>query len=98
MFKHCLAPLVSECALSRPARGGKRASRFLWSHDLAILRRSCALRKCARSLTPRAPQEALFLDPGAPGVELDYVIVRPGGLTTGPPSGQFKVRDWPRGR
>jgi len=43
------------------------------------------------ALVDKNRQEALFLDPGAPGVDLDYVIVRPGGLKTGPPTGQFKV-------
>ena len=36
-------------------------------------------------------QESLFLDPGAPGATLDYVIVRPGGLTLGPPTGQTRI-------
>ena len=36
-------------------------------------------------------QESLFLDPGAPGNDLDYVIVRPGGLTLGPPTGQARI-------
>ena len=36
-------------------------------------------------------QESLFLDPGAPGNDLDFVIVRPGGLTNSAPSGQIKI-------
>jgi hypothetical protein len=36
-------------------------------------------------------QESLFLDPGAPGNDLDYAIVRPGGLTKGAPTGQINV-------
>jgi len=36
-------------------------------------------------------QESLFLDPAAPGGDLDFVIVRPGGLTLGQPTGQARV-------
>jgi len=36
-------------------------------------------------------QESLFLDPGAAGSDLEYVIVRPGGLTKGAPTGQATV-------
>ena len=37
-------------------------------------------------------QESLFLDPGAPGNDLDFVIVRPGGLTKSAPTGQSRIR------
>mmetsp|Transcript_32657 Transcript_32657/g.103401 ORF Transcript_32657/g.103401 Transcript_32657/m.103401 type:complete len:272 (-) Transcript_32657:61-876(-) len=36
-------------------------------------------------------QESLFLDPGASGKDLEFVIVRPGGLGVGPPTGQINV-------
>merc|ERR1719401_1603252 len=36
-------------------------------------------------------QEALFTTPEGPGSELEYTIVRPGGLTVEPPTGVINV-------
>ena len=36
-------------------------------------------------------QEALFLGLGGPGRDLEFCIVRPGGLGTGPPTGIINV-------
>lgn len=36
-------------------------------------------------------QEGLFLAPGAPGAELEYTLVRPGGLKSEPPTGIVNV-------
>lgn len=38
-------------------------------------------------------QEALFTKPGGPGGDLEYTIVRPGGLGVGPPTGVINVID-----
>lgn len=38
-------------------------------------------------------QERLFLDPAGPGHDLDYCIVRPGGLGNGAPTGVINVID-----
>ena len=38
-------------------------------------------------------QEQLFLGPGGPGRDLEFCIVRPGGLGTGPPTGVINVID-----
>eukprot|EP00928_Gymnodinium_smaydae_P043255 TRINITY_DN29021_c0_g1_i1.p1 TRINITY_DN29021_c0_g1~~TRINITY_DN29021_c0_g1_i1.p1 ORF type:complete len:323 (-),score=65.37 TRINITY_DN29021_c0_g1_i1:117-1007(-) len=38
-------------------------------------------------------QEALFLTPEGPGSDLDFTIVRPGGLTVDPPTGVVNVID-----
>ena len=38
-------------------------------------------------------QEQLFLGPGGPGRDLEYCIVRPGGLGVGPPTGVVNVID-----
>lgn len=37
-------------------------------------------------------QEALFTKPGGVGSDLEYTIVRPGGLGTGPPTGKGEVK------
>ena len=38
-------------------------------------------------------QEALFLGPGGPGRDLEFCVVRPGGLGVGPPTGIVNVID-----
>jgi nucleoside-diphosphate-sugar epimerase len=43
--------------------------------------------------TDKNNQEQLFLGPGGPGRDLEYCIVRPGGLGTGPPTGVINVID-----
>lgn len=36
-------------------------------------------------------QEALFIPPGSPGHDLEWCVVRPGGLGEGPPVGQINI-------
>lgn len=36
-------------------------------------------------------QEALFIPPGSPGHELEWCVVRPGGLGEGAPTGQINI-------
>ena len=43
--------------------------------------------------TDKNNQEQLFLGMGGPGRDLEYCIVRPGGLGTGPPTGVINVID-----
>lgn len=43
--------------------------------------------------TDKNNQEGLFTAPGGPGAELDYTIVRPGGLNVEPPTGVINVID-----
>jgi putative NADH-flavin reductase len=43
--------------------------------------------------TDKNNQEQLFLGPGGPGRDLEFCIVRPGGLGTGPPTGVINVID-----
>ena len=38
-------------------------------------------------------QEQLFLGPGGPGRDLEFCVVRPGGLGLGPPTGVVNVID-----
>jgi len=41
----------------------------------------------------KANQEALFMEASGPGADLEFTIVRPGGLTNGPPNGNIHVID-----
>jgi len=41
--------------------------------------------------TDKNNQEALFTAPNAPGADLDWTVVRPGGLTVDPPTGVVNV-------
>jgi hypothetical protein len=43
--------------------------------------------------TDKNNQEAIFLSPGAIGKDLEWCIVRPGGLGEGPPTGIINVID-----
>jgi nucleoside-diphosphate-sugar epimerase len=43
--------------------------------------------------TDKNNQEQLFLGPAGPGRDLEFCIVRPGGLGTGPPTGVINVID-----
>ena len=44
-------------------------------------------------MVDKTAQEALFLEEGAPGADLDYCILRPGGLKLGAPTGVVNVID-----